>query len=207
MTASQSSPPPEVVAALAQLDDLVQLFASHPNEAVQEAVVGLLRAVDVLHRGALQRLVAFLEDRLLLDEVLSEPHIALLFELYEAAAGEDGRARADAAVEAIRPYVEAHGGQIEVVAAEGGVINIRLLGACEGCSGSTATLRDLVEEALRAELPEFVRMEVSPPSAQAAPEASAGRVLIPVSSVTRRAPAGPAQGSCGAGGHACSSCG
>ncbi len=73
MTDHREAPPPEVGAALRQLDDLIQMFSQHPDEGVQEAVVAMLRAVDVLHRGALRRLGAFLDARALLDEALADP--------------------------------------------------------------------------------------------------------------------------------------
>lgn len=207
MTDERGTPPPEVAAALGQLDDLIQMFAQHPDEGIQEAVVGMLRAVDVLHRGALQRLGAFLDARALLDDALADPHVALMFDLYRSGEhDEDGRARAEAAVEGIRPYVEAHGGRLEMVAAEGGAVNIRLLSASDVSSGSTATLRGLVEEALRAELPEFVRMDVATPERQSAQCETPEPVFIPVSSVTRRERLGSAQGGCGTEGHGCSGC-
>jgi Fe-S cluster biogenesis protein NfuA len=207
VTDHREAPPPEVGAALRQLDDLIQMFAQHPDEGVQEAVVAMLRAVDVLHRGALQRLGAFLDARALLDEALADPHVGLMFDLYRSQEEDDELLRANAAVESIRPYVEAHGGRLEVVTAEGGVINIRLLSGCESCSGSTAALHTLVEEALRAELPEFVRMDVSsPPPRQSPPSEDPAPVLIPVSSVTRRDRRPSPAGGCGTGDHGCSSC-
>ncbi len=207
MSEEREAPAPEVGAALRQLDDLIQMFSEHPDESVQEAVVGMLRAVDVLHRGALERLGAFLDARALLDEALADPHVALVFDLYRPQEHEDDElARANAAVEGIRPYVEAHGGRLEVVTAEGGVVNIRLMAGCENCSGSTATLHSLVEEALRAALPGFVRMDLSPPPRQRASSDDRSRVLIPVSSVTRQDRHSPPGGACGTGGHGCSSC-
>lgn len=187
MTASAGDAlPPQVAAALAQLDDFIQMFAQHPDEEVQEAVVGLLRAVDVLHRGALMRLSSFLAARSLTDELLADPGIALLFELYDSPQDRDERARAEAAVAFLRPQVESQGGQIEVVAAEAGVINIRLLARSgDGCSAA-AGLHRLVEEALRAQLPEFVRMEVAPSGNRAVQQGNAQQVFIPVSSITRR---------------------
>lgn len=74
--------PPEVAAALHRLDDLVRMFEQHPDPSVQDAAIEMLRAVDVLHRGALQRLAALLGARGLLDDALAEPQVALLFALY-----------------------------------------------------------------------------------------------------------------------------
>jgi Fe-S cluster biogenesis protein NfuA len=180
VTARPDSLPPEVDDALARLDDLVTFIETHPDATVQDAMLEMLRAVDVIHRGALQRVRALLEARALLDEALQDPHVGLLFELYDDQADAEWE-RVEAALERVRPAIESHGGRLEIVAAEGGVVNVQLLGACESCSASSAALRDLVEQALRAELPEFVRLDVSQPAAHPAPP-----VLIPASSLLRR---------------------
>ncbi|WP_219418761.1 hydrogenase maturation protease [Pseudonocardia nigra] len=199
MTDGPGHLPAQVAAALERLDDLVRAFEQHPDDAVQDGLIGVLRAVDVIHRGALDRLVALLDARGLRQEALTDPHVALLFGLYEAQDddADDPRARAEAAVAELRPHVASHGGQLEVVAAEDGVVNIRLLGACTACSGSPAALGDLVEQALRDNLPEFVRMEVSPTApAHAAAAQRRAPVLIPLSALSRGGPAG----GCGSGG-------
>jgi Fe-S cluster biogenesis protein NfuA len=60
--------------------------------------------------------------------------------------------------EHVRPALaEDHGG-IEVVAVRGGVVHVRLLGACDGCASATLTLRDGVERLLAEELPGFERL-------------------------------------------------
>ncbi len=186
MTTEPRALPPEVADALRVLDDLLQMFANHPDEGVQDAVISILRAVDVVHRGALQRLGAFLDARWLLDEALSDPHVAVLFELYgpQDAGHDDERYRAEAAVAAIRPDVEAVGGRLHVVTAKGGVVNIHL--SAGGDSPPTEQLRELVEEALREQLPEFVRLGLSPPTRQPMAPWEPTPVVIPLPTVTRR---------------------
>ncbi len=205
MTAAPRPLPPEVDDALGRLDDLVRMIEEHPDATVHETVLEMLRAVDAIHRPGLQHLRALLEARALLDDAVRDPHVGLLFGLYEEQE-DDAWSRAEAALDSVRPYIESHGGKVEIVAAEGGVVNIRLLGACESCSGSSATLRGVVEAALRAQLPEFVRMNVSQPHNQTAPP-----VLIPASSLTRRSaldhePAQPTGAGAARDGHGCSSC-
>lgn len=211
MTIDSASLPPQVAAAMHRLDDLVSAFEQHPDPEVVDGLVEVLRAVDVLHRGALQRVAVLLDAAGLHDEALTDPEVALLFGLYEDTPDEDEQVRAEAAVEAVRPYVEAHGGRLEVVAAEDGVVSIRLLGACESCSHSAGTLRGYVEDALREALPDFVRMDVATAPSHAAP-APRAPVLIPLSALTT----GPVQqsvGGCGSGGgcgttaRGCSACG
>jgi Fe-S cluster biogenesis protein NfuA len=200
VTAEARSLPAEVATALGSLDNLVSAFEQHSDDAVQDGLLEVLRAVDVIHRGALDHLRTLLDTSGLLQTALADPHVALLFGLYEAQHddADDARARAEAAVAELQPYVASHGGRLEVVAAEGGVVNIRLLGACESCSGTPAALNDLVEQALRGNLPEFVRMEVSPTAPAHAAAQRAAPVLIPLSALSRGAP--PSRGGdCGSG--------
>jgi len=61
------------------------------------------------------------------------------------------------------------------------VVSLRLLGHCDGCAGSTATLRSAVEGAIEAAAPEVVRIDVAEPTAAAHPAP-----LIPVDALTVR---------------------
>lgn len=51
--------------------------------------------------------------------------------------------------EKVNPYVASHGGQIDVLDFANGDVFLRMSGGCQGCSSSSATLRQGVEEALR----------------------------------------------------------
>ena len=55
----------------------------------------------------------------------------------------------------IRPQLLLHGGDIEVLSVEGGVLRFRLLGQCAGCPSADLTAQTLVREALVAALPEI----------------------------------------------------
>ncbi|MDP9006236.1 MAG: NifU family protein, partial [Actinomycetota bacterium] len=125
---------------------------------------------------------------------LADSHVALLFDLYGADDieddDEDERSRAEAVVAMVRAEVEAHGGRLEVVTAEGGVVSIRLAGARAGYADRNELL-GLVEDALRAELPDFVRMDLSTPTSRPEPPWEPTPVVIPLSAVTRRRRAGP----------------
>jgi Fe-S cluster biogenesis protein NfuA len=205
---------PEVTAAMYRLEALVRTFEDYPDPRVQEGLVDVLRAVDVIHRSPLRRLSALLEECGVRDEALCDPHLALLFGLYEDADREveDERSRAEAVAADIRPYVEAHGGRLDVVAAEDGVVTIRLLGGCESCCGSGNELRAYVEEALRSGLPDFVRMDVAATPPRPAPAGRPAPVLIPLSvlgpSDGKVQPSGGCGSQCGGGGsdRGCHSC-
>ncbi|MCL4370719.1 MAG: NifU family protein [Chloroflexi bacterium] len=65
-------------------------------------------------------------------------------------------------LEAIRPGLQMDGGDIELVGVEGGVVKVRLTGACSGCPMSMMTLQMGVERAIKREVPEVVRVEAVP---------------------------------------------
>lgn len=53
----------------------------------------------------------------------------------------------------IRPNLARDGGDIELVGIEDGVVKVRLKGACAGCPASTMTLKMVVEDTLKREVP------------------------------------------------------
>jgi Fe-S cluster biogenesis protein NfuA/nitrite reductase/ring-hydroxylating ferredoxin subunit len=153
-------PLPERLAdELDRLTGMIAGFEADPDDALQARVLELLRSIDYVHRAGLRRLWELLKVAGLEARALDDPETRLLFDLYDLGEGGE-RERVDAVLAAVRPYIESHGGSLTVVEAEAGVVSIRLSGACSGCQGSTATLRHVVEGALRDGLPEFERMEV-----------------------------------------------
>lgn len=54
----------------------------------------------------------------------------------------------------IRPSLTAHGGDVELIEVNDGVVKVKLTGACAGCAMSTITLKMGVERILKQEVPE-----------------------------------------------------
>ncbi len=59
----------------------------------------------------------------------------------------------------IRPALQADGGDVELVDVEGGVVKVRLKGACGGCPMATITLKNGIEALLKEEVPSVERVE------------------------------------------------
>ncbi len=58
-------------------------------------------------------------------------------------------------IDAIRPTIQADGGDLELVeVTEDGIVRVRLHGACVGCPSSSMTLRIGIEQNLRDYVPE-----------------------------------------------------
>jgi Fe-S cluster biogenesis protein NfuA len=62
-------------------------------------------------------------------------------------------------IQQLRPMVQSDGGDLELVGvSDGGVVTIRLHGACSGCQSSTTTLRNGIERYLRFKLPQVTQV-------------------------------------------------
>jgi Fe-S cluster biogenesis protein NfuA len=63
--------------------------------------------------------------------------------------------RIQAAIEKIRPMLQADGGDVQLVdVSEDGVVQVRLQGACSGCPMSQMTLKNGIERIIKQEVPE-----------------------------------------------------
>lgn len=68
--------------------------------------------------------------------------------------------KVEKALETIRPYLEADGGNVELVnVTPEGIVKVKLTGACIDCPMSQMTLRAGVERALIREVPGIRRVE------------------------------------------------
>lgn len=69
--------------------------------------------------------------------------------------------RIEAVLDRVRPFLQADGGDIELVAVEGNSADVRLTGMCAGCPSAHMTLHVGIETALREEIPEFETLRVA----------------------------------------------
>jgi Fe-S cluster biogenesis protein NfuA len=72
------------------------------------------------------------------------------------------REKVEAALNEIRPGLQADGGDVELVDIEDGVVKVRLKGACAGCPMSQMTLAFGIERVLKERIPEVKKVEAVP---------------------------------------------
>lgn len=64
--------------------------------------------------------------------------------------------RINVTLEQIRPYLQADGGDIEIIElTDDNILKVRLTGACKGCPFSMQTLKAGVEQAIKRDIPEI----------------------------------------------------
>ena len=58
-------------------------------------------------------------------------------------------------IEALRPALQGHGGDVELVGTDDdNTVKVRLQGACQGCPGAAMTMRMGIERILKEEVPD-----------------------------------------------------
>lgn len=127
--------------AVAELDTLV---ATLEREGDERSLM-LLELIDAIHRPALELLLAGHPEHELVQAVLSMYDLAPL----------DPRIEVEEALGDLRPYIDSHGGNLEVLSVQDGVVHLRMSGSCDGCAASEMTLRRGIERRLRERVPGF----------------------------------------------------
>jgi Fe-S cluster biogenesis protein NfuA/nitrite reductase/ring-hydroxylating ferredoxin subunit len=149
-----------------------------------EELVGLV--TDLYGRG-IERIFEILHERgqlgddtlaaLTADELVSS--LLVVHDLHPYSVEQ----RVEDALEKVRPYLGSHGGNVELLGIdELGVVQLRLLGSCDGCPSSSVTLQLAVEGAIEAAAPEIAGIEVETPL----PDTVARHSLISVDALRSR---------------------
>lgn len=172
------------------------LEASSSNGAVaRERTEELVRLLSELYGKGLERMMDLLYDNgALTSEVLgafADDDLVASLLLVHGLHPEDVAARVERALDSVRPYLATHGGNVELLGiTDQGVVQLRLLGSCDGCSSSATTMSLAVEDAVSQAAPEVTGFDVESPSASSA--VPAGRGLLPLDVVAHRPTAGSA---------------
>jgi Fe-S cluster biogenesis protein NfuA len=67
--------------------------------------------------------------------------------------------KVQAAIDKLRPMLQADGGDVELISVENGIVKVKLQGACAGCPMSQMTLKSGIERALKQQIPEVKAVE------------------------------------------------
>jgi Fe-S cluster biogenesis protein NfuA/nitrite reductase/ring-hydroxylating ferredoxin subunit len=165
--------------AVAQLETLVATLERDGDERALE----LLALMDSIHRPALELLLSGNPDHPIATAVLA------MYELVPL----DEHTQVEEALDEIRPYIESHGGDLELVEVDGGIVHVRLSGSCHGCAASAMTLRRGVETKLRERIPWFTEIVAHEPEEEPAADDS-GLLMLPMVQVAPDQPRSPTNG-------------
>jgi Fe-S cluster biogenesis protein NfuA len=151
----------EVRERVARVEALLEEIESLRDPGARSAATETLQALLELYGERLARMMASAArlggDELLkafaADELVS--HLLLVHGLHPIAV----ETRVLRALQEVHPYLESHGGSVELFGVEEGVARLRLQGSCRGCPSSAVTLKLAIEEAIQKAAPDLVGIE------------------------------------------------
>jgi Fe-S cluster biogenesis protein NfuA/nitrite reductase/ring-hydroxylating ferredoxin subunit len=72
----------------------------------------------------------------------------------------DLKTRLQQALAKVKPYMDSHGGSVEIVSLENGIAKLKLSGSCKGCPSSAITLELGIKQAIEEHCPDLLGLEV-----------------------------------------------
>jgi nitrite reductase/ring-hydroxylating ferredoxin subunit/Fe-S cluster biogenesis protein NfuA len=145
------------------LDDLARLETIFDawEETPRRAVNAYSEALEALHGEALRRLIGALKTE---PAALAAMKQAACDELVYAVLRRHNLVkpsiaeRVQAALQSVRPMLASHGGDVELVSIAPPTIEVRFLGACDGCPASMLTFHAGVKKAVQDACPEITEV-------------------------------------------------
>lgn len=152
--------------------------------AAGERAEQLVREVTDLYGAALHRLMGVTMRAApdVVDDLVADDLVASLL-LVHGLHPHPVERRITDALDAVRPYLGSHGGDVHLLAVDGDIVRLRFSGSCKTCPSSAVTLELAVEDAVRAAAPEITSVEV-------VAQESDGNMVIPAESLLGRLHAG-----------------
>ena len=144
---------------IARVQELTGRLEHLDDADCRELAEELTGAVVQMYGAGLERILELIEDdetrgRLADDELVAG--LLMIHDLYPVPVEE----RVRQALDTVRPYREAHGGNVELLGIEDGIVRLRLEGSCKSCRASSSTLELAVQQALQQFAPDLLGMDV-----------------------------------------------
>lgn len=147
-----------------RLQELLEQIQSHPNPAARALLQDCLQSLLAFYGDGLARILRHVRDagrpgeeileRLMHDHAVSG--LLLIHGLHPVAL----ETRLRGALEKVRPYMQSHGGNIELLGLENDVARVKLQGTCKSCPSSGVTLELAVRRAVDEACPDLLGFEV-----------------------------------------------
>lgn len=152
-----------------KLEELVQEISrfeaiiSEWNESERYVALGLKRAIEELHKTALERLIKNIKKESLsaLRHAVDDEFIYAVFLYHELVKPPQPplEKRIQTALAEVRPGLQSHNGDVELVAIQlPDTVEVRLVGTCSNCPASTLTLTQGIEQAIKSHCPEITQV-------------------------------------------------
>jgi Fe-S cluster biogenesis protein NfuA/nitrite reductase/ring-hydroxylating ferredoxin subunit len=141
-------------------DRLDSVGDSTTRDLAEELVSAVVQMYGAGLEGILERLLAGGEaGEQIAVSLTDDPFLATLLLIHDLHPV-PLEARVQEALDSVRPYMESHGGNVELLSLENGIARIHLRGSCSDCSASAVTLELAIKQALEQAAPDLEGLEV-----------------------------------------------
>jgi len=188
-TAAETSTerPEQLVERVQELQARLELSGDSATRALAEELVS---AIVRMYGAGLERIVGSLiqdgaDGERIAASLADDDLVATLLLIHDLHPVPLER-RVQDALDSVRPYMESHGGNVELLSLEHGVARIHLRGSCSDCSASSVTLELAIKQALEEAAPDLEGLEVE----GVAPQTAGGPGLPMVTGMAPAAPTG-----------------
>jgi len=164
-----------------KIEGLIRKIETLPDPEAHASAVALIQALMEFHGSGLERMMEIIADsseggfavfdRFAADNLVGS--LLLLYGLHPLPL----ETRVTQALDKVRPYLDSHGGNVELMGVTDGVVRLRMQGSCKSCPSSAMTLKLAIEEAIYAAAPDVVSIEAEGVAEQA-PVSKSGFVQI-----------------------------
>ena len=145
-----------------RVERLIVRIEAAPDPSMRADALELTRSLMELHGAALDRLMEIVaragdSGYALMDDFAGDDLVASLLLLY-GLHPYDLETRVMKALDGARPFLQAHGGDVELLGVTDGTVRLRLAGNCRNCSSSTMTLKLAIERAIYEAAPDVTEI-------------------------------------------------
>jgi Fe-S cluster biogenesis protein NfuA/nitrite reductase/ring-hydroxylating ferredoxin subunit len=156
---------------LQKVETLVRAIESSTDQKTRASAVELMHSLMELHGAGIERMVEIAFEsadagKQIIDRFASDELVATLLLLY-GLHPVDLEARVMQALDKVRPYLNSHRGDVELLGITDGIVRLKLQGSCDGCASSSMTLKLAIEEAIYEAAPDVLALEVEGVTASA----------------------------------------
>lgn len=183
----------EFQSRMGQIDELVEEIQTQADPAFRDRAIKLVELLLEVHGNGLNRMMELVADTgpagdALIEGFAADPLVSSLL-LLHGLHPLDFETRVRQALDKVRPYLNSHHGDVELLGAEEGVIRLRMVGSCNGCPSSSLTLKMAIEESLAEMAPDATGLEVEGIAPPKAPP-----VFVPIAPLSKTGQTAPELG-------------
>jgi Fe-S cluster biogenesis protein NfuA/nitrite reductase/ring-hydroxylating ferredoxin subunit len=155
----------QLIARVQELTGRLEDLEDGPCRELAEELTG---AVVQMYGAGLERILELTPDEELCSRFAADELVAGLLMIHDLHPVPVEQ-RVAQALDTVRPYMESHGGNVELLGIDDGVARLRLEGSCKSCRASSSTLELAVRQALQEAAPDLLGMDVEGITEEPAP--------------------------------------